>query len=391
MTPCRSIFLLLAAFCLTGCHRSQTAPALPGTAHPAYTITDLGEGTPTAVNNRGQVVGRFDAGRCPQSGLLGFIDNYPITHGFLWSEGKRTEMPTLGGWNSYATDLDDAGHVLGDADINKNDKFGYGASNTCVWDGHTLTDLDSDPRFSQVQKLHLTPSGAIYALSPSQAPKDSQYLWFYPQGAAAGPRLNCGKIGDGSVSNLALGTAISDTGTVVGLWDSGQTGKDYRSISHLFIWHPGDKHRTIVGPLSGPEFTPEPIAPNAISRASQVIGTIEQPRSSYHAAFWERGQVHKLGTLSGGVSSSARAINACGQIVGFSDASTGKNSHSHAVLWEQGKIRDLSQLIPSGTQWSRLENGVDINDQGQIVGEGYFAGNPHVHSYLLTPITPVVR
>jgi len=390
MTRLRPFLALLAALCLTGCHRSQTPTALPGTAHSAYTITDLGEGTPTAINNHGQVAGRFEAGKRPQSGILGFLDNYTVTHGFLWSEGKRTEMPTLGGWDSYATDLDDSGHVLGNAGINKNGNPGYDAQHTCVWDGHTLTDLDSDPRFSGVQKLHLTPSGAIYALSPSQAPNDSQYLWFYPQGAAAGPRINCGKIGDGSVNNLALGTAISDTGTVVGLWDNGQRDKNYRSISHLFVWHPGDKHRTIVGTHSGPEFTPEPIAPNAISRANQVIGTIEQPRSSYHAAFWERGKTHILGTLPGGDYSSARAINASGQIVGFSNISTGKNSHSHVVLWEKGKVRDLSPLIPSGTQWSRLENAVDINDQGQIIGEGYFAGKPHVHGYLLTPI-PAAR
>jgi uncharacterized membrane protein len=55
----------------------------------------------------------------------------------------------------------------------------------------------------------------------------------------------------------------------------------------------------------------------------------------------------------------------------------------HAFLWEKGKMYSLDSLINSESGWE-LEYAWNINDLGQIVGEG--ALNGITHMFLLTPI-----
>ena len=52
------------------------------------------------------------------------------------------------------------------------------------------------------------------------------------------------------------------------------------------------------------------------------------------------------------------------------------------MLWEDGEPRDLNGLIPADSGWT-LENALDINDRGQIVGMGQLGGEQH--AFLLTP------
>ena len=67
-----------------------------------------------------------------------------------------------------------------------------------------------------------------------------------------------------------------------------------------------------------------------------------------------------LGTL-GGQNSAAQAINAAGQIVGFSDLST--TNVTHAVLWTApNQIQDL------GTLGGSHAIAKSINDLGEVVG-----------------------
>jgi len=55
-----------------------------------------------------------------------------------------------------------------------------------------------------------------------------------------------------------------------------------------------------------------------------------------------------------------------------------------AVVWVEGKIHDLSDLVPKDNGWERLETAADINNRGQIVGNGKIGGEQH--AFLLTPI-----
>src|SRR3954447_6795899 len=86
-----------------------------------------------------------------------------------------------------------------------------------------------------------------------------------------------------------------------------------------------------------------------------------------------------LGTLGGGTSSGAWAINNRGQVVGYS--STTSDRALHAFIYSNGQMTDLNGLIDPALELTLIW-ATDINDSGQIVA--YSQGHP----YLLTPISP---
>ncbi|MBW4506036.1 MAG: DUF3466 family protein [Scytonematopsis contorta HA4267-MV1] len=74
-------------------------------------------------------------------------------------------------------------------------------------------------------------------------------------------------------------------------------------------------------------------------------------------------------------------INERGDVVGISY----NNSDEPIIAWlySNGKAQDLNTLIPQSSGWY-LEEAFDINDKGQIIGNGYFNGESR--GFLLTPI-----
>src|SRR5262249_50580395 len=80
-----------------------------------------------------------------------------------------------------------------------------------------------------------------------------------------------------------------------------------------------------------------------------------------HAFLYDSRGMHDLGPL-GGTESSARAINASGQIAG----TTAVGSGSHAVMWDRGTVRDLGGLPGCPNTMA-----TSINDSGQVVGDSH--------------------
>lgn len=77
--------------------------------------------------------------------------------------------------------------------------------------------------------------------------------------------------------------------------------------------------------------------------------------------------VTDLGTLPGGHSSRAAALNNRGQVVGWSDTGATKGVLTvHAFLWEHGRMRDLDTLPDHQKAPGTVARG--INDHGVVVG-----------------------
>jgi probable HAF family extracellular repeat protein len=70
-----------------------------------------------------------------------------------------------------------------------------------------------------------------------------------------------------------------------------------------------------------------------------------------------------LGTLDEGGTAQAWSVNDRGQVVGTSCSAAGS---CRAFIWEKGVLQDLNAL--KGDFSHRLENGMDINNFGQVSG-----------------------
>jgi probable HAF family extracellular repeat protein len=92
-------------------------------------------------------------------------------------------------------------------------------------------------------------------------------------------------------------------------------------------------------------------------------------------AVWELGsgdQIHDLPLMPGDTSGAATAINDNGQIVGISgicDQAVGRRTAKHAVLWENGTVKDIYPDAPA--PWWNTPTA--INQRGDVVG---FSGDP---------------
>ena len=69
----------------------------------------------------------------------------------------------------------------------------------------------------------------------------------------------------------------------------------------------------------------------------------------------------------GGHASGTHDINDRGQIVGWSFTEGGA---SHACIWEDGGVRDLSDLLPAGLGFT-LFRAIAINEDGVIVAQSF--------------------
>jgi probable HAF family extracellular repeat protein len=129
----------------------------------------------------------------------------------------------------------------------------------------------------------------------------------------------------------------------------------------------------------------------AINSQNKVVGATGSNSTSgeyAHAYLYDynAGNLLDLGTLNGGLTSSAADINESSQVVGTSWLVTQLTSLNdptqyHAFLWENGLMTDLNTLIAADSGWI-LTAATAINDNGDIVGSGLLNGQ--VHAFLLT-------
>ena len=84
---------------------------------------------------------------------------------------------------------------------------------------------------------------------------------------------------------------------------------------------------------------------------------------------------HKISDRSGHGDSSGVAINDSGQVIGNAfNTRDGAYEYVRAALWDGTTLHDLNSLIDPADPLQpsvRLDDGVDINDRGQVVANGF--------------------
>jgi probable HAF family extracellular repeat protein len=254
-------------------------------------------------------------------------DQY-VCQPFVWRHGIMVELPTLGGNNGIAWQVNNRGLVTGIAENATPDPTCPDAEpegKPVIWEGDEIRELP-------------TVSGD-------------------PDGATQ---------------------AINDHGQAVGFTGNCISGVPFTSL-HAVLWqrHAHSWTATDLGNLGGTILN----LAFGINNRAQVVGQSALPgNAAFHAFLWQDGMMTDLGTLPGDVVSWAETINSRGEAVGTSFDASG---NTHPFLWQNGVMTNLNTLIPADSPMFLLE-ALGNNDLGQIVGFGQLA-NGDVHAYVLTP------
>jgi probable HAF family extracellular repeat protein len=305
-----------------------------GRAHadPLYTITNLGQHSAVGLNNLGDVVGNVGSPiyRYEPAGYPTIGDPY-VYHSSGPAAGTFTDLSSVLGASALVQGINDSGQIAGTVST----PDGYRGFLDSAGQVTLVPPSPGGPSISDVRAMNN--SGDLVGVYDGRG-------FLYQDGRT----VNLGNV---------TPTAISDNGIVAG---------------HGFVSQDG-KMTPITAGIS--------VDPSWVNNAGQVVGSYHLSVPQNHAFVYQNGQLTDLGTL-GGQSSGAMAINSQGQVVGYSETTSGP-FHYHAFLSQNGSLTDLNGLIPTSSRWN-LEWAVAINDKGQIVGYGT-GPDGREDSFLLTP------
>jgi probable HAF family extracellular repeat protein len=389
-------------------------PAQDASAHAAqYRITDLGPlpggdfSQATFISNNGLITGISTAADATQ-------------HAVAWFQGSMFPLGNLlGGPNSGAVGVNEAGLISGQAEVSQadpnNENFcAYFTGLQCqpfAWHRGVIKQLPTlggnngtvGPPNRRGQIPGMAETNAIDPTCPTKAAVNGtgpQVLQFEPVVWDAN-----------AVTVHQLPLPASDTvGMALWLNDRGQavgtTGTCANTLvppfaigEHAVLW---DKNGTVhdLGNLGGsanPKVLGAGNVAFGINDKGQVTGVSVLPDGvNSHAFLWTSGTgMLDLGTLPGDNISAGLGINDLGDIAGASisgpDPLTGIPK---AVVWHNGAITDLNTVVPADTSLILL-TAFMINDPGQVVGFGLDLNTFEVHGFLATPLAadaaPVAR
>jgi probable HAF family extracellular repeat protein len=174
--------------------------------------------------------------------------------------------------------------------------------------------------------------------------------------------------------------AVNSDGHVVGTLGKPGHSPDF-DTQDSFLWD-GQSLSFLDDLLSGgSSFTP-----SAINAAGQVSGFSSGGASPERAMVYTNGGLTPLADLAGASASRAFGINADGVVAGSAVLADG----SRAVGWWDAVPQDLNTLLLDPPDLV-LEEASAVNDLGQILAWGADRTDPshvRIRSFLLTPITP---
>jgi probable HAF family extracellular repeat protein len=205
-------------------------------------------------------------------------------HSYLWDNGRLTDLGTLGGKATWASDINDRGQIVGRSQV------ASGAEHAFLWQDGRMTDLGTlggDSSWAQgINNRGQIVGGASSKGGPGSSSPHA-VLWEH-----------------GTITDL--GTTLANSDIVIN--GSGQIVWTARETPHVFMWEDGN--RSDLGTIRGRllNFV-------AITEGGRIVGNRELPGSTESSAFvWQGGIVTTLGSV--GNHSFATATNERNEVVG---------------------------------------------------------------------------
>ena len=351
-----------------------------GTLFPSYSVIELGSfgGTNccnvTTINNIGWVNGT--------SNLPGDQNFHP----FLWVNGKMIDLGTLGGPNASVGGMNDLGAVtVGPSDTGVPDPLGedpchFGTYQTCrsyVWyDGkRTLiptiggnsNDVSGINNNGQVLVAEAETAFHDPTCIPPQVLGIEAFIW---EPKKRQIQVLAPLPGDSATAAFGMnenGQAVGTSGICA--------DNSFASAHHVVLWQNG--RPTNLGNLGGRTGN----LAFGINNRGQVVGVSDLPGDATgHAFLWQNGILSDLGTLPGDFSSNAGQINDRGQIAA---QSCDVNFNCRAAIWQNGVMTDLNALIPSHSPLLLMS--ASFNARGEIVGAAFDQRTGATVPYLAIP------
>ena len=337
-------------------------------AAQTYTITDIGvlkgdnESSGFWLNNYGEVVGCSDTQTSEGYPCTGLVSGQ---HAFLWS--KSTGMKDLGtvagGTVSGASGVNDLGTVVGYSNIK-----GQSATNfvAFVWTSNAgMVNLGTLAGGNSSAAFEINSAGIIAGDSFTSSGVVDATSW-------TNKRIR--NLGGLPKAIFSASLDVNDSNEIVGesVFSYGPPFK-----SHGFAWMSGTG-MIDLGTLAGGVTS----VANAINSSGTIVGQSDGSSTAghWHAVEWDaERKIRDLGNLPGGNYSIAFAVNDFNVVVGYGNLS---NNAAHALIWTSSGVKDLNSLIPAGSGWV-LINANAINNVGQITGYGMHNG--FNRAFLLTP------
>jgi probable HAF family extracellular repeat protein len=318
-------------------------------AQTSYTITDLGTlsangySVAQAINTTAQVTGA--------SGN----NNSNVSDIFVYENGAMTNLGTLGGTSGIGNAINASGQVAGYSQNSSNTYRAFLSS------GGTLIDI-GDLGGGSAVAYGINDLGMVVGSGVTTNGENHPFLYHN------GRMIDLGTLGSRNNDWWNVASGINNSGVVTG------TSYDANGNFFGFVWKNGKmvKMGTLGGAWS---------QGNAINNKNQITGIAYLKNGLAHAFITNCGTcpLKDLGTFAGNTSTVwGVAINDSGVVVGKSTF----GGTYHAYVYSNGKIKDLNNLIPTGSGWVLID-ARGINTAGQIVGMG--TQNGQEHAYMLTP------
>ena len=338
-----------------------------------YSVTDLG-------SLEGATGGSF-ASDINDQGVVAATSLPPIggEEAFLWLNGQRIPLPTLGGKFSVTQALNRT-QVVGQANL-PGDTFGHAT----LWNAGLVKDLgtlggNSSMAFGINNSGQIVGQADTGATSGFGTPVSHAFLKLNAQGTLQ----DLGTLGGDNSSAFA----INHLEQAVGQSDITTSPDPTFSIPafHGFVWRNGAMQD--LGQLFGGNFN----VAQDVNERGQVVGSADLTNDQVaHAFLWQNGSAQDLGSLPANTANLPTGINNAGQVVGDSGLSGASFFFGppvnqffcpcHAILWKNGQVIDLQTQLPGNSPWL-LVNVSAVNDQGEIVGTGLL--HNEVRAFLLT-------